>query len=39
LIDKSNGAIGDKNVIDQNPKPGAYLPPNGTVTVYLDVKR
>ena len=39
LIDKSNGAVGDKNVIDQNPKPGAYLPPNGTVTVYLDVKR
>ena len=39
LIDKSNGAEGDKSVIDQSPKPGANLPPNGTVTVYIDVKR
>ena len=39
VIDKSNGATGEKSVIDQNPKPGAYLPPNGTVSAFIDVKR
>ena len=28
-----------KSVVDQIPKAGANLPPNGTVIVYVDVKR
>ena len=43
IVDKSNGAAGEssggKSVVDQSPKPGANLPPNTTVTVYIDVKR
>ena len=43
LIDKSNLAAGEsgavKFVVDQSPKAGANLPPNATVTVYLDAKR
>ena len=39
VIDKSNGAAGEKSVVDQNPKPGSYLPPNGTVSAIIDVKR
>jgi beta-lactam-binding protein with PASTA domain len=50
LIDKSSEVAGgamsgttsstsEKSVVDQNPKAGTNLPPNGTVTVYIDVKR
>ena len=39
IIDRSNGTAGEKSVVDQNPKAGANLPPNGTVTAYIDVKR
>lgn len=39
IVDKSNQSTGDKGVTDQNPKAGAYLPINGSVTVYVDVKR
>ena len=43
IIDRSNLQSGEtpgvKSVIDQNPKAGANLPPNGTVTVFVDIKR
>lgn len=39
LVDRSNGAQGEKFVVDQNPKSGANLPPTGNVTVYIDVRR
>lgn len=39
VIDKSNGAPGEKIVVDQNPKVGVNLPPNGQVTAYIDVRR
>ena len=43
IVDKSNIPAGEsggvKSVVDQNPRPGANLPPNATVTVYVDVKR
>lgn len=43
MVDKSTLAPGEsglvKGVVDQSPKPGANLPPNATVTVYIDVKR
>jgi len=39
LVDRSNGAQGEKFVVDQNPKSGANLPPTGNVTVYVDVRR
>ena len=43
IVDKSNIPAGEsggvKSVVDQSPRPGANLPPNTTVTVYVDVKR
>jgi len=43
IVDKSNIPAGEsggvKSVVDQSPRPGANLPPNATVTVYVDVKR
>ena len=43
IVDKSIIPAGEsggmKSVVDQNPRPGANLPPNATVTVYVDVKR
>lgn len=43
IVDRSTVAPGEsgmgKSVVDQSPKPGANLPPNATVTVYIDVKR
>ena len=39
LVDKSDGAQGEKSVVDQLPKPGANLLPDSVVTVYIDVKR
>lgn len=42
LVNKSAVAAGEsgaiKSVVDQSPKAGANLPPNSTVTVFLDVK-
>lgn len=31
--------VGVKGVVDQSPKAGANLPPNATVTVFIDIKR
>jgi len=39
LVDKSDGAQGEKSVVDQLPKPGANLLPDSVVTAYIDVKR
>lgn len=43
IVDRSGVAAGEssvvKSVVDQSPKAGANLPPNATVTVYIDVKR
>lgn len=42
IVDQSKVQSGEtpgvKSVIDQNPKAGANLPANGTVTVYVDIK-
>ena len=43
VVDRTTVAVGEtagvKGVVDQSPKAGANLPPNSTVTVYIDVKR
>jgi beta-lactam-binding protein with PASTA domain len=39
IFDRSNGAAGEKRVVEENPKSGAILPAGGAVTVNVDVQR
>jgi hypothetical protein len=39
LVDRSGALAGEKSVVDQNPKAGAYLAPNEMVTAFVDVRR